>query len=249
MSSGETADDLPIRIKSASINDNSSSEATCEIIKIANPHLSSVMVLFFTKILTRHVFKSNNNHLQPPRRSSTSKEMLPVKTEPVENDEEDDASSITGSKTCSISLAIDNVVGNYKPPVAIKPKPEISVKSTLKSGSKPNPSKLPGSKPSTQKFRSTPKTMPNRPSSVKIMPASKTNAKTNRRLVGDDEDEELDPAMYLDPTITITLINSDEKKAVSKHVSDVASASSISSSDLQVLHFVYFSLKSRCYFI
>lgn len=213
VSSGETADDLPIRIKSASINDNSSSEATCEIIKIANPHLSS-----------------------PPRRSSTSKEMLPVKTEPVENDEEDDASSITGSKTCSISLAIDNVVGNYKPPVAIKPKPEISVKSTLKSGSKPNPSKLPGSKPSTQKFRSTPKTMPNRPSSVKIMPASKTNAKTNRRLVGDDEDEELDPAMYLDPTITITLINSDEKKAVSKHVSDVASASSISSSDLQALN-------------
>jgi hypothetical protein len=53
-------------------------------------------------------------------------------------------------------------------------------------------------------------------------------------LIGDDEDEDLDPAMYLDPTITITLINNDEKKTVSKHVNDVSSASSISSSDLQV---------------
>jgi hypothetical protein len=62
------------------------------------------------------------------------------------------------------------------------------------------------------------------------------NAKANRRLVGDDEDEDLDPAMYLDPTITITLINNDEKKIVSKHVNNVSSASSISSSDLQVLN-------------
>lgn len=172
--------------------------------------------------------------------------MVPIKMEPIDNDEEDDASSITGSKTCSISLAIDNVVGNYKPPVAIKLKSETPAKSIPKSGSKPNPSKLPGSKPSTQKFRSTSKTIPNRQSSVKITSASKTNAKTNRRLVGDEEEEELDPAMYLDPTITITLINSDEKKAASKHVGEVASASSISSSDLQVFHSALLNLQSKC---
>lgn len=152
-------------------------------------------------------------------------------------EEDDDSCSVAGSKTCSISLAIDNVVGNYKPPVVVKPKPEASTKSTPKSLGKSTSSKPSGSKPSTQKLsaRSTPKTTPNRSPAVKIVSSrvTKMDAKTNRRLIGDDEDEDLDPAMYLDPTITITLINNDEKKTVSKHVND-SSASSISSSDLQV---------------
>jgi hypothetical protein len=78
------------------------------------------------------------------------------------------------------------------------------------------------------------------------------NAKANRRLVGDDEDEDLDPAMYLDPTITITLINNDEKIAVSKHVNDISSASSISSSDLQVLilfPLVYKEIFQNCFLL
>lgn len=168
---------------------------------------------------------------------------MSIKTEPVDNEEEDDTCTMVGSKACSISLAIDNVVGNYKPSVTIKPKTETTTKSTPKSVAKPTSSKPSGTKTSTA-LKTTPKSTPkaglNRPSSAKIASAPKSNAKTvqtNRRLVGDDE-EDLDPAMYLDPTITITLINNDEKKTASKNVNDVASASSISSSDLQVLSYI-----------
>lgn len=156
--------------------------------------------------------------------------------EPIDNDEEDDSCSMIGSKACSISLSIDNVVGNYKPLAAVKPKVESTTKSTPKSGAKTAAAK--SSKTSSLKStpKSTSKANPNRSAGAKSVPAaSKTNAKTvptNRRLVGDEE-EDLDPAMYLDPTITITLINNDEKKTIGKQATNEM-ANAISSSDLQV---------------
>lgn len=180
----------------------------------------------------------NTKFLQPPRRSSTSKEIVPIKTEPVDVEEDDDSSSMLGSKACSISLSIDNVVGNYKPLVSLKPKNETATKPAVKSGAKLSSAKPSGAKTPTQKStpKSISKTTSNRPTGAKTLSSSKTNAKpgqTNRRLVGEEE-EDLDPAMYLDPTITITLINSEEKKAVSKTVNEIAN--SISSSDLQVMY-------------
>ena len=55
----------------------------------------------------------------------------------------------------------------------------------------------------------------------------------NRRLIGGEEDN-LDPVMHLNPTITITLMNNNEKKAATKISNDMVGASSISSSELQV---------------
>lgn len=137
-------------------------------------------------------------------------------------------------------MAIDNVVGNYKPSAGIKSKSDATSKTTPKSGgarlSRPGV-KITDQKPAS-KFSS--KNISVRALGAKTSSVSRTNTKplqTNRRQVGTEE-EELDPAMYLDPTITITLINNeDNKKAVTKTISEMANVTTvnpISSSDLQV---------------
>ena len=137
------------------------------------------------------------------------------------------------SKACSISQAIDKVVGNCNASVSIKPKTETTTTT-------PTPvSKSKSSKPWTT-IKPTPKTVPkiaaNHLSSAKIVSSSKSNAKSvpmNRRLIGGEEDN-LDPVMHLNPTIKITLMNNNEKKAATKISNDMVGASSISSSELQV---------------
>lgn len=140
-------------------------------------------------------------------------------------------------------MAINKVVGNYKPSPGLKSKSETTSKSTPKSGTAKATSSKPGVKTPNQKStpKSSSKAISNRVTGSKTLSASKINAKplqTIRRQIGNEE-EDLDPAMYLDPTITITLINNEEKeKAINKTVSEmvsVTSVSSISSSDLQVL--------------
>ena len=142
------------------------------------------------------------------------------------------------SKACSISQAIDKVVGNCNASVSIKPKTETTT-TTPTPVSKSKSSKPYGTKPWTT-IKPTPKTVPkiaaNHLSSAKIVSSSKSNAKSvpmNRRLIGGEEDN-LDPVMHLNPTITITLMNNNEKKAATKISNDMVGASSIRSSELQV---------------
>ena len=77
-------------------------------------------------------------------------------------------------------------------------------------------------------------------SSSKSSHLTKSGSKSRKQAVTDLEDD-LDPAMYLDPTITITLVNNNgsDRKNPSKHlltVDDITAQGTISSSDLQALN-------------
>ena len=157
----------------------------------------------------------------------------------------------------SISLSINNVVGNYKP---IKPKTEVVVaaaatttttttttaKSTPKATVKPNskpavklppPKPLPKSNPKVN-LNKTP-APPQKTTTTTAVPPSKTVTKSSLQHRAtdqddDDDEEDLDPSIYLDPTITITLVNNepDNKKSIGK--SSCSNDGAMSSSDLQV---------------
>lgn len=71
-------------------------------------------------------------------------------------------------------------------------------------------------------------------SSAKAWSKSSNGKGSSARRRAEDE-EDLDPAMYLDPTITITLVNNEaDRRASMKRVLEEATPSTISSSDLQV---------------
>jgi len=186
---------------------------------------------------------------------------VPYKAEPNKEEEKEAAVEVESevapeAKGPSISLSINNVVGNYKPNTASaqsKPKTgEVTAatkaatpKATVKPNSKPSTTKLPA-KPNVPK--SSPKVNLNKPAPPappqKTTPvaaksnATKSNHTSHHRRALEDEEEELDPAMYLDPTITITLVNSEPEsgKSSGKNNNDVSASSAMSSSDLQALN-------------
>ena len=176
-----------------------------------------------------HPAKTNDTPSEE-KSETKNKEMIPVKMEPLEEGVSSSAKNATEGSSCSISLAIDNVVGNYKDDTPDSRTPKTPANKTNHSHSKPTPksslksnSKANKSSAKSVASKSTPKS-----SSNKSAAASRKQA--------DDDVEDLDPAMYLDPTITITLINNDaEKKGDAK---EAPSAGSISSSDLQVCIFL-----------
>jgi len=161
---------------------------------------------------------------------------VPVKIEPSDDCSTTVNPSKSKSKTatnCSISIAIDNVVGNYREDDD-QLLPEPSFKTTSKSKSTSSKSTTKSTSRSTPKgnVKSNAKSL----SKTSTPKSSKTTSSSNKQVANDGD--ELDPAMYLDPTITITLVNSDaEKKRASKVASvEPPSTGSISSSDLQALN-------------
>lgn len=171
---------------------------------------------------------------------------IQIKSEPFDDQDDDDCSLTRLSNPVEIS--IDRVVGNYKPsPTPVKPRSD-GLKAAAKPGAmmKQAPTnKVPGAKHLMPKVtpKSVSKVTLNRPLAPKSTSATRPSVKlmpNDRRTTG-EEDEDLDPAMYLDPTITITLINNDEKKPINRREKDVTGSGPISSSDLQVFpHSVLF---------
>lgn len=160
-----------------------------------------------------------------------------------------------------IAISIDKVVGNYKPSNTTPSKPS-GPKSSTPAGAKTAPapamkasnnSKQAGkgtnhhhghsNKPPTFKTnskvtlsRSHPAKPHQQPATAATKPAggggsSKSN---NNKRPASGAEEDLDPAMYLDPTITITLVNSDGEKR-SGGGGAKCGTPEISSSDLQAL--------------
>lgn len=190
------------------------------------------------------------------RSSSVSKEStLPIKVELTDN-ETIESGAVPLAKEPPASISIDKVVGNFKQNSApAKCKPDIAAKITLKPVVKPNtnaakPTTGPPPPKSNAAVNKTVQTPPahnkaniNRSSLAAKIPVAKHPNKpvVVRRAVADEE-EDLDPAMYLDPTITITLINNDHENkkggVATKSVGD------ISSSDLQVVR-LYFHFVGR----
>ena len=154
----------------------------------------------------------------------------------------------TEPKGPSISLSINNVVGNYK--VQVKPKLEVTaatLKTTPKATVKPNSKPLSAKLPAKPLPKSNPKVNLNK---TPVPAPQKTNASKNsatkQRRAMDEDEEDLDPSIYLDPTITITLVNNEPEKGKTS-INDGA----MSSSDLQVnkSSFNYPLLKSIFLFI
>lgn len=162
-----------------------------------------------------------------------STEGMQIKSEPCFDHDEVASELIPVPNPMTIS--IDKVVGNYRQ----SPTP-IKLKIVPKSGTmtkQTNSPKVPGMKLPTPKsaLKSVAKVTPNRPIAPKIASATKPVPKSVpvscRNTEGEDDD--LDPAMYLDPTITITLINNEEKKQ-NRRENEISTSGPISSSDLQV---------------
>ena len=180
---------------------------------------------------------------------------MPAETVPAESDSREDVDAAESAKEDRpMAISIDKVVGNYNPSSVPSSKPPAPPsRPTNASNAKPipavknNTSKPVGgsntkasnhqgynNKPPTFKTNSkvslnrppmkVPQHQPNKPMGLK--PSS-------RRPASGGAEEDLDPAMYLDPTITITLINNErEKKNGGGGVK--AASNEISSSDLQV---------------
>ena len=146
------------------------------------------------------------------------------------------------ASNCSISIAIDNVVGNYKEDDN-QLLPEASFKTISKSSSKSNSANTKSTTKSTSKSANSKGSLKSSAKSISktsTPKSSKTANGSSRKLTNDGD--ELDPAMYLDPTITITLVNNDAEKKRPSKVANIEPPSSISSSDLQVCSGFYISL-------
>lgn len=157
-------------------------------------------------------YKPNNNNNNNTTQAKTIKTEGPVtKT----------ASSVTTSTPKPVVKT--NHSGSNKPPASLKP-------SSGQHQTKPPTFKT------HPKVSSTLNRLP-----VKVVhPAAKTSShkatSASRRPVSEDDD--LDPAMYLDPTITITLINSETGEKKSTSGGGIKSSGEISSSDLQVCFYI-----------
>ena len=186
---------------------------------------------------------------------------MPYKVEPNKEEEKEAAVEIESevapeAKGPSISLSINNVVGNYKPNTSsAQSKPKMGEATAATKAATPKATVKPNSKPSTTKLpakpnipKSSPKVNLNKPAPPpppqKTTPvaaksnATKSNQTSHHWRELEDEEDMLDPAMYLDPTITITLVNSEPEsgKSSGKNNNDVSASSAMSSSDLQALN-------------
>ncbi len=200
---------------------------------------------------------------QPSRRTSAAKETPVKSDLIKDGEEEEDDPTVTHLKDrSSVALSVDKVVTGTKSGqntstiprtskaetqsgkvLATASVPKIGVKNHSGSG-KPH---IGSNKPSTNSqlnnnkptFKTHPKVssnfnrLPPKGMSNVIKSGSGHKSASGRRPPGRESDEAMDPAMYLDPTITITLINSDNDK---RHNGGTKGVGEISSSDLQVLN-------------
>lgn len=185
----------------------------------------------------------------------------PVKSDLVKDgEEEEDDPTVTHLKDRSVGLSIDKVMTGTKSSqststvprtskaetqsgkaLATASVPKMGVKNHSGSGKPHHGSNKPSTISQLNNNKPTFKTHPKVSSNFNRLPpkgmsniiksGSGHKSTSARRPPGRESDEAMDPAMYLDPTITITLINSDNDKRRNGGSKGVGE---ISSSDLQV---------------